>query len=215
MNELNELFKYIESDLFSANVNLASDLRTFLKLVRGQPEVEALRRVIKSQEARLHLLRRVCSLAGLEADVRYENPYDSALATYLWSLALVDHELACHAAEVIRRVPLCWWAREISARLLRSSLTRSDASTPPETEIRQAIEDGARVEFESNDASDVISRSLGHATSMSRFVVRMKATTPDRSHLQVVRVSSTWAVTILPRLSFSNSASIPDMIEVG
>lgn len=215
MRDLATLFARIESDEFAVNANLASDLRTFLRFVRDQPEVRTLREMLKSVETRIKLLGRVYSLASLEPDDRYENPYDTALATYQWVLALVDYELAYYAASVVRRVAQCWWAREISAHLLRSRLVSSDASSSHKT-ARALLEGKTSVVFEASNAGDVLSKSPSRfpGPGVRWFVVPVNATAPDRSYFEVVKAHGNSGAVRLRGLSFSNSASTLDQIGV-
>jgi len=117
MTSLDELFNGIESHRFSALVNVASNLKTFLRALDAQPEIRQLAVAMSSPEVRASVLVRVTELAGKDFDPDYENPWDSALAAYLWLLSRTDAEGAALAAARIGTCFRCWWANKVAERI--------------------------------------------------------------------------------------------------
>ena len=115
----------IESHEFAAHVNLASDLATFLRIANDHESVRTLLSGIVSIDRQKHLLSEVLRLSRLEVDIRYENPWDSALAVFLWVLSLRSPRLAPVAAEATIQTRQCWWALRVAHGILRESLLQS------------------------------------------------------------------------------------------
>src|SRR5262245_3446382 len=105
-----EAMDRIEGHTFSAMVNLASDLRTFLRILASQPEVQALAAGVESDRVMLDVFTRVVELAASPAEEGCEHPADSALAAYLWLLSAKDPEYSDIVAEAILGCGRCWWA---------------------------------------------------------------------------------------------------------
>jgi hypothetical protein len=111
---LDEVMNEIESHEFAGRVNVASDLRTFLRAARAEPSVNGLLQELDSPEKRPAVVNRVFELARRQIDPRYENPSDTPLAIYVWSMSLKDMGLATIAAERAAQAPQCWWAAQLS-----------------------------------------------------------------------------------------------------
>lgn len=122
-----EAIKEIESHIFAAKLNVASDIRTFFVAARRENAVGQLLLALASSEVREQVLMRSLELAGQAVDPRYENPRDTALAVYVWLMSLKDWLLTEIMAEAIGQAPQCWWARKISRELLLGTRTRSSA----------------------------------------------------------------------------------------
>jgi hypothetical protein len=64
----------IEGRRFAALTNLASNLKTFLRIVAQQPEVEALSRAIRSEPAAIsEVFQRAVALAAVPAEGEHES----------------------------------------------------------------------------------------------------------------------------------------------
>jgi hypothetical protein len=112
-----ELFQGIESDRFAALVNVASNLKTFLRALDAQPEVRQPAAAMGSAEVRSSVLGRVIELTERATDPNYEHPGDSALAAYLWLLGKIAPELASVAVAKVEECPRCWWAKKVAAAI--------------------------------------------------------------------------------------------------
>jgi hypothetical protein len=108
-----EAMERIEGHAFSAMVNLASDVSTFLRILTSQPEVRALADEMKSERVTLDVFTRVGELAASPVEEGYEHPADSALAAYLWLLSARDDDYSARAAETVLECKQCWWARKV------------------------------------------------------------------------------------------------------
>jgi hypothetical protein len=105
MSRLEDTFTNLESHRFSALVNVASNLKTFLRALAAQPEVQQLAETMQAAEARARVSERVSELIAKDVDKDFEHPGDSALAPYVWLLSTRDEALARIAATRIGRVP--------------------------------------------------------------------------------------------------------------
>jgi hypothetical protein len=115
---ISEAMNEIESYEFAARLNVASDLRTFLRAAQTEPSVNDLLQELDSPEKRLAVLSKVFELSQRQIDLSYENPWDSSLAIYVWSMSLKDLGLAKAAAETAIQAPQCWWAVKLSRKIL-------------------------------------------------------------------------------------------------
>lgn len=115
----------IESLEFAARVNIASDLRTFLRVAGNQESVTTVLSELASPQKQQRVFSEALRLSRLQVDLRYENPWDSALAVFVWVLSLRALQLARVAAEAAVQAPQCWWASRIAHDVLRGSLVRS------------------------------------------------------------------------------------------
>jgi hypothetical protein len=136
MTSTEELFSGIESHRFAALVNVASNLKTFLRALDAQPEARQLSAAIASSEVRSAVLARVIELTGKDFDQGYENPWDSALAADLWLLSRADPEMAAAAAARVRGCSRSWWANKVAEKAL-------PATTPPANGAPAGLNNGA------------------------------------------------------------------------
>lgn len=132
---LDEALRDIESLEFAARVNIASDLRTFLRVAGDQESVRTVLSGITSEENQQRVLLETLRLSRLQVDLRYENPWDSALAVLLWVLSLKALPLARVAAEAAVQAPQCWWALRVAEGILRGSLPRSTQTSRRDDEV--------------------------------------------------------------------------------
>jgi hypothetical protein len=118
MSKTEQLFQTIESHEFAATVNLASDFKTFVRILESEKPVQELAREIQSTKEREAVWARIRTLVQDQGEEGYEHPWDAALAAYLWLLANTDARLANLAAATIAAAPRCWWARNMAEAIL-------------------------------------------------------------------------------------------------
>lgn len=115
---IDEAIAEIESTSIAARLGVASDLRTFVAGMKLEPAVCSLYESMHEPESLGRVLSRISALSRRQADYRYENPWDTALAVYLWMVAHRDRERAKLAAAIVSHAPQCWWAAKLSRKLL-------------------------------------------------------------------------------------------------
>jgi hypothetical protein len=109
----------VESDAFSAKANLASGWSTFRRALLEDATTARLTSALRDSLTNIEtIVTRVYTLATVQIDHRYANPYDIALAAYLWALSMVAPGTARLAAEVVLGARQTWWARETASALL-------------------------------------------------------------------------------------------------
>lgn len=110
---------YIESLEFDAHLNVVSSSRHFFRAVaRDNVVLEIYRQLQESGELREEVLGRISDLARQEIDLNYENPNDTALATYLWLTCYTSPEYVDLASYYTACAPNCWYARKLAHRIL-------------------------------------------------------------------------------------------------
>jgi hypothetical protein len=113
-----EAMNTIEGRRYAALTNLASNLKTFLRIAGQQPEVEALSRAVTNDPSVItEVLRRALALSAVGADGDRESEADAALATYLWLLSTHRFELAQTAARSVHEWRQFFWARKLAEDL--------------------------------------------------------------------------------------------------
>jgi len=115
---IDEAIAEIESTSMVARLGVASDFRTFVAGIKLEPAVHFLYESMHDPKPVGRVLSRISALSRRHADCRYENPWDTALAVYLWMVAHRDRERAKLAAAIVSQAPQCWWATKLSRKLL-------------------------------------------------------------------------------------------------
>lgn len=111
----------LEELTFAADVGIASDLRTALRVVSSHPIVVSLRRWCERSPSDVGwILQRVEALSACQIDVRYASPFDSAMLAHLYLLERFQPALVASAAVAVNKAPNTWWARKYASRLLES-----------------------------------------------------------------------------------------------
>ena len=77
-------------------------------------------------------------LAGKEFDTAYENPWDTALAAYLWLLNATEAQRAALAATRVRDCPHCWWAKQVAEQVLSANSLPTNGTAGTTTPARTA-----------------------------------------------------------------------------
>jgi hypothetical protein len=113
-----QVLRTIEGHRFAAEINLASGSRAFHSGLRSNGIFQALMEYMKEPNAPQTVLKRIIELAARPVQLPFENPFDTALAAYLTALDLTSPELVKHGAEAVSKAENCWWATEMSLRLL-------------------------------------------------------------------------------------------------
>ncbi len=116
---LNAAMEAIESYGFAAEVNLASGSLLFHDALRKHHLVSELLENLKLHGATETLLKRISHLSARQIHLDFENPHDVALAAYLTALELYDLDSASLGAEAVGHARNCWWAAEVSRRILQ------------------------------------------------------------------------------------------------
>jgi hypothetical protein len=110
-----EALNAIEDRRFAALTNLASNLKTFLRIAAQQPEVEVLSRSIADDPAvASEVLQRALALAASPVEGEVESEADAALATYWWLLSQHRRDFAQTVADSLRDRRDFFWARKLA-----------------------------------------------------------------------------------------------------
>ncbi len=115
------MFSRIESTDFAVHAGLASGASTFVEAISQDPAFIQL-----SEEARQNpyvpdaICQRIQFLTDYKIDYRYENPHDTALATYAWLLYENAPKIAKVAAVLLTEARQVWWARHVANHILSS-----------------------------------------------------------------------------------------------
>jgi hypothetical protein len=123
----------IEGERFAALTNLASNLKTFLRIAAQQTEVETLSRSMAEDEALIsRVYQRALALAQAATEQDHEAEGDAAMAAYLWLLTQHRPALAQTLATGLRQPGPFFWARKLAA----------DMRTPGEVNGTRGAADG-------------------------------------------------------------------------
>lgn len=108
----------IESDNFAAKVNLASDFNTFLRIAEDQDAIQFALQELDSKNEQLDVYLRIYEISKQTVDIRYENPWDTALTIYVWLLSMKNPDLAFSASKIVSQIGQCWWAEKLSRHVI-------------------------------------------------------------------------------------------------
>ncbi len=86
MTSLEAVFAVLEGPRFATEVNVASNLKTFLRALASHPAVQELATAMSVHAVCEQVCERAGELAMREVPADYEHPGDSAMAAYLWLL---------------------------------------------------------------------------------------------------------------------------------
>jgi len=138
-----EAMNTIEGRCFAALTNLASNLKTFLRIAAQQPEVEALSHAMTNEPAVIsEVLQRALALSAVRAEGERESEGDAALATYLWLLSNHRRDLAQTVAGSFRERRQFFWARTLADDLrLADGNATGNGRDAPEARTAEATED--------------------------------------------------------------------------
>ncbi len=113
-----QLFEKLESDPFSATLNVVSGLKQFVRALSSAVEVQEWLASVQSGMDLGLVAERFDQVAARETDPGNENPWDVALAAYLHVLNQVDPKRAAVCAERALTYPNCWWSTKIAGNIL-------------------------------------------------------------------------------------------------
>jgi hypothetical protein len=115
---LEQLFDQIESERFSATLNVVSGLKQFVRGLSSAVEIQELLASARSDMDPGVVAGRFDQVAAQETDPVHENPWDVALAAYLHVLNQVDPNRAAICAERALHFPNGWWSTKIADEIL-------------------------------------------------------------------------------------------------
>jgi hypothetical protein len=118
----------VESPQFYAFVNVANNLKTFVRALTMHPAVQHLWRQIDDPRVGSAIFSRTIQIANQPAPTGSEHPLDAALAAYLYLLAACDQEVALIAANNVVDHGQLWWARKIAQGIKEGANSRSNTS---------------------------------------------------------------------------------------
>jgi hypothetical protein len=115
---LQEAMNAIEGRRFAALTNLASNLKTFLRIAAQQPEVDVVSRAMAQEPGVIaEVSQRALALAAVHPEAEEEAEGDAALATYLWLLSHHRRDLAQAAASGLGEARCFFWAEKLAGSL--------------------------------------------------------------------------------------------------
>ena len=124
-NKIMEIMDTIESRRLDARLNVASSFSIFFKAAYREQAPRALIEKMHNSPRNIWLvLQRTVELTQKEIDLRYENPWDTALTVYMWALSLVDLEIAETAAAFVAEADNCWWAKKLANHILSKKFSK-------------------------------------------------------------------------------------------
>ena len=111
----------IESHEFAARVNVASDFGTFAAAMEAHEAFADARQ--PAYAARI--AQRALELIRRRVDIRYENPWDAALAAYILLLLHTSRGLARVVSAGVLQLPQLWWASKLARHVVHEGRTES------------------------------------------------------------------------------------------
>ncbi|MCL1464532.1 hypothetical protein [Argonema galeatum] len=117
---IEKLMNRIESHEFAALLNVASSFKVFCRAAYKEQVTKELIEQLRNNPANIWLvLKRSVDISQKEIDSQYENPWDTAMAVYLWSLSLINLEVAQTASGFVIQAANGWWSAKFANFLLQ------------------------------------------------------------------------------------------------
>jgi hypothetical protein len=133
------LFEAIEHPNFSAQLNVVSGYRQFVRALTSAPELQELIGSIKVEDDVEDVLKRLVLCTKAPCEPGYEHPHDVALAAYLVVLNQLASPTSVRAGTVVKQCVGCHWARKVAEQLLARPATASTGQS--ETDLLQPATD--------------------------------------------------------------------------
>jgi hypothetical protein len=115
---LDHTFEAIESADFRYKANFAAGITAFKQIILESESFQGLLVARDDIEIADKIVLRIFKLMATEVDTRYENPYDTALATYLMVLDYIGHNHIVDYASVILELSKIWWAAKVAYEIM-------------------------------------------------------------------------------------------------
>jgi hypothetical protein len=147
-------FAEIEGHEFSARVNVASDFKTFLRAVSQEQAARRLVEHLADPETQMAVLSRVFELTSVRIDPRYQHPWDTPLAVYLWALSLTSQVFAGLAAVIVFEAPQTWFARRMARYGMLNEQVRNASGSTEHVVVQSTFD--ARSTVESPASGDAL-----------------------------------------------------------
>lgn len=154
---MNEVFAAIESPETDAFISSESSLRRMFLKLESNPSVRQLVRALQGGEIQPEIvLSRMGKLASRTIDFRFRNPSDTALAAYLYAIAVATQDslyLACRIALVALNT---WLSKRIVEGIIGKWSNDYTSSTqyfalPPEYGLKPGVFQGRQFADTFND----------------------------------------------------------------
>jgi hypothetical protein len=126
---IEKLMFEIETYEFAARLNIASSFKVFWRAASQEESIkELIKQLADCPGKSWWVFKRAIELSQKEIDSEYENPWDTALAVYLWVLSMINLEMAQSTAEFVIQAENGWWSTKFAQSLLKSHKHLSGAS---------------------------------------------------------------------------------------
>ncbi len=145
---IRKVFQKIESHDFAAELNLALNLSSLFKIAEEQESVQNLKFLINDLKNSSIILLRIKELIEEKVDLRYENPYDTAVTIYTWALFSEHTQAGKIAAEYATSLRQGWWAIKYARDILneaRHSISTGQVDVKPDAPATIEVDEAGEV----------------------------------------------------------------------
>lgn len=118
--KFDKIFVEIESDQFSAQLGLASGFKMFHNIMKNNETFNLLCLIISNNGCEV-VIDRIKEIIKTDFDHKYENPYDTALATYILALLKINRQAGIYASQLVYDEHQTWWTNQVIQRLYDST----------------------------------------------------------------------------------------------
>jgi hypothetical protein len=119
-SELETFFEQVESDKFSAEINVASGFKVFLYALEINETLKNLIEYLKeNSECSEKVVERFLNVLADEGNLGFVHPHDAALAGYLYVINKVNPTLAAGLVGLVWDMGRAWWTKQYVSYLWR------------------------------------------------------------------------------------------------
>jgi len=210
--------KEIESISFAVRANVASDLNTFLEVIKAEPAVLTLQDQLHEDPVMIdNLLKVMEHLCNLDFETDYENPADTALTAYGWVLAKVSPSHTRRVSGLLRSLNNAWWSFQLAERLLSkergSEMREALYLYPLVRRVEQNLSDRVWITVPMAQISNLLSDIAQRDRPSSNFGVAERVTTSlELIHQTVYRKTHSNLGARTERTEFINELTEPKFL---
>ncbi len=191
---IRELFRNIESHDLAADLNLALNLSNFFKIADEQESIRNLKLLINDLDNINIILLRINDLIEEKVDLRYENPYDTAVAVYTWALFSEHKQAGKIAAEYATNLRQGWWAIKYARNILneaRHSISTGQVDVKPDAPATIEVDEAGEILVYFTPSANLISGIHWYLTSpRGTFISNLRNPWKDKPEIGFKFVSS-------------------------
>lgn len=127
--EIRAVLDKIESEKFDIELNVTSNFSIYRNAITTSEYFEELRELLKNSDTK-EFVEYLYNKISIEIDMRYLNPYDTAIAFYILMLDSIDSEIAQRISKYLISLSKNWkWSYKMAKHVLVEKTASCDSNS--------------------------------------------------------------------------------------